>query len=82
MSRQIDADVAGGAGAVVDDELAAELFDQLRGDEARRDVAARAGRESDDDADGAGGVRLGRRGAGEEREEESGGEAQIVTRRA
>ena len=55
------ADVAGGAAAVIDHDLAAELRGERLGDEARHDVHAAAGRERRDQPDRLAGVGLARR---------------------
>src|SRR4030095_3142633 len=57
----LNADVAGGAAAVVDDEARAELRAERLADEARRDVDAAPWRERRDQADRLAGIALGGR---------------------
>ena len=65
LGGEIGADHAAGAGAIVDEDLLAEVLAELVGDDAADDVVAAAGRERDDQADrsGWGSRRRTRRGA-------------------
>ena len=67
LGHGVDAERAAGAGAVLDHHGLAERLGELLADEARADIGDAAGRERHDDADGAAGPGLGRRGRGEQR---------------
>ena len=56
LRRELGADRAAGAAAVVDDDLLAEALAHLRRDAARDDVDRAAGRERHDETDGFAGV--------------------------
>jgi hypothetical protein len=58
LRRQLDGDIAGGTGAVVDDDLLAERPAHLWLDHARDDVGRSAGRERDQHPDRAVGISL------------------------
>ena len=73
VRRQLGADHAAGAGAVVDDHLLAELVAHLLRDDAADHVVAAAGRERNDQPDRPVGIIRLRRGRGGERDQKSGG---------